>query len=76
MTRQLITAITREGQPFYDEPVYVEISKAKPLALAIAQACPGGQRIKPTIEQLSHHERVRLHWMRPDTDGGLVMRKT
>lgn len=74
------TVIAKEGQPYIDEPVYVEISKAKPLALAInralmrQKAATRGPHIAPEIKDLSHYNRVQLRWLRPDGKGGLVPR--
>jgi len=56
--------ITRAGQPYFDEPVYVEVSKANPLAHAIAHIA--GRQIPGVIRDLSHHERTRLRWVKPN----------
>jgi hypothetical protein len=63
-----------EGQAYFDAPVYVEVSRAKPIALAInAMRSPDDTSpvILPYIETLSHYERTRLRWMKPDGRGGL-----
>jgi hypothetical protein len=70
--RELVTEVLFVGQPYKDEPVYAEVSRAKPLALSIAHAC--GRRISPRIEELTHYNRVQLRWMKPDGRGGLVPR--
>ncbi len=84
MNRQqqsLRTQIDNDRQRFVDEPVYAEISKAKPLAVAISQGLTSidratgrhiGTNIAPSIFDVSHYERVQLRWMRPDGKGGLV----
>ena len=59
--------ITREGQRYFDEPVYVEVSKANPLAHAIAHIA--GRQIPGVIRDLSHHERTRLRWVKPNLRG-------
>lgn len=79
-----VLEITRHGQPFVDEPVYVTVSKARPVSLAVNRAlaslrpqdstAPQGPRIEPVIQHLSHYDRVRLKWMRPDGNGGFVPR--
>jgi hypothetical protein len=70
--KPLLTSIEREGQPYVDEPVMVEVSKVVPLSLEVARIC--GRKIRPVIDTLSHYNHVRLHWMRPDGRGGLVPR--
>lgn len=63
------------GQPYVDEPVFVEVSKARPLAFEIHYlpwTVPSGHPLKHRIETLSHYERVRLRWMVPDGEGGVV----
>jgi hypothetical protein len=72
--KTLKTSIDHDGQPFYDEPVYREVSRANPLALALSRALPGCRKVQEVIQELSHHERVWLRWMRPDGKGGLVPR--
>lgn len=67
-----------EGQRYVDEPVYVEVSRAKTLALAINECLPrhrGVPTVQPRIETISHFERVQLRWLTPDGKGGLVQRK-
>lgn len=81
--QQLTPFITSPAQRFFDEPVYVEISAAKPLALAVNQAAQQiavqqwrkpsrGPVILPVITDIDHYERVQLRWMKPDGKGGLV----
>lgn len=65
-------AIASERQPYLDEPVYVEVSKAKPLAREVAAIF--GRKVLAQIEELSHYNRVQLRWMTPDGRGGLVPR--
>lgn len=74
--RNLKTSI-KDGQRYYDEPVYDELC-AKPLAFSIHTAFPpvrGMPRLLPRIRILSHYNRVRLRWMRPDGQGGLAPRR-
>lgn len=65
--KPLKTEITAKGQPYFDEPVYVEVSKANPLAHAIAHIV--GRQIPGVIRDLSHHERTRLRWVKPNRRG-------
>jgi hypothetical protein len=92
--------LTREGQQFYDAPIYRTISK--PAAFTVA--CCSAFRFWPSsepyiigltheemiehvkaspdysspvpqpIDELSHHVRTRLQWMKPGPDGKLVPR--
>lgn len=73
--KNLKTSIT-DGQRYYDEPVYDEL-RANPLALAVNAAfspVQGVPRVASRIRILSHYNRVRLRWMKPDGRGGLVPR--
>ena len=67
----LVTKITREGQPFYDEAVYATPKPASPVEASIAAMF---KRQLPQPMQIGH-ERVRLQWMKPDGKGGLVPKK-
>jgi fructose-1,6-bisphosphatase len=40
INKPLKPAITDDGQAYVDEPVYIEVSKAKPLALEVNAALP------------------------------------
>jgi hypothetical protein len=74
INKPLRTAVLSDGQPYVDEPVYVEISKAKPLASEIAAMF--GRAVSAQIKELSHYHHVRLRWMKPDGRGGLIPRET
>lgn len=65
--KPLKTEITAKGQPYFDEPVMVEVSKAKPLAHAIAHIA--GRNIPGVIHALSHYEHTRLRWVKPNRRG-------
>jgi hypothetical protein len=74
-THELKTTIESTGQRYLDEPVHMEISLAKPVALAVNMAyakVPRGPRIQAVIRGISHYNRVPLRWMKPDGKGGLV----
>jgi len=62
------TEITHEGQSYFDEPKYVMPKSIAPLEKAIADMA---ERDLPA-PILTHYERVRLRWMKPDGKGGLV----
>jgi hypothetical protein len=79
MTKHLKTEISRIGQPYVDDPVFEVVSKANTLALSIGAGLQAnfktpGVPMQPSIEQQTGHERVRLRWMKPDGQGGLVPR--
>lgn len=79
MTSALKTAISSDRQRYVDEPVYVEVSKAKPLALELSGLpwrLRGGPPICAAIQRLSHHERTLIRWMIPDGRGGLKPKYT
>ena len=65
MTKRLVsdlhTEITRHGQRFYDKPVYKLVSKAKPMALAIAAVA--GSELSD-IFGITHYERTPLKWVK------------
>ena len=71
MTR-LRTRVAHEGQKFVDEPIEGEVSTARPMASAVAQALGGAatRRITTTVG----HERVWFRWMKGDGKGGLIPR--
>lgn len=72
---KLRTTIEHEGQRYVDDPVYLEVSRADPLALAVNDAfaaVPGAPKVRGHIEEFSHHGRVRLRWIKPD---GLAPKK-
>lgn len=66
-----VTAITREGQKFFDEPVFIEHTVRTAIADAVTRI---SRRRLPRIETLDHYERVPLRWMKPDGKGGIVPR--
>lgn len=59
MNDSLVTTITREGQPFVDDPIVIHQS---PIAQAVAHAFD--QTLPPPITV--GYERVRLRWVNPD----------
>lgn len=65
----MTTAITHDGQRYFDDPVF-----AKPLAnimeRSVSAALDKNYRPKPPI--VLRHERVALRWMRPGPDGKLI----
>lgn len=61
-----------EGQDYFDEPVYVLISKVNQLAQGIGYVF--GKRYKDLFV-LDRYKRVYLRWMMPGKDGALVPRK-
>jgi hypothetical protein len=70
INRPLRTSITQTGQAYVDEAVYVEVSKAKPLAYAISAAL-NERPIPALIQDLSHYEHIRLRWTRPQGQGAI-----
>lgn len=60
--KPLLTTIEREGQPYVDDPVFSEVSEAKPLSIEIGALF--GRRIE-SIEELSHYNHIRLRWVKP-----------
>ena len=69
MNKPLLTTI-QDGQPYVDEPVYLEPKPETLLQAAIREVFkrPAARRL------LSHYERVKLRWMKPGPDGKLVPR--
>ena len=76
------TAIS-EGQRYFDQPVFVEVSKARTSALAVnalfqrpcvvrGRRVPPNPAIVPVIEQIDHYERTPLRWVTPNGNGGFV----
>ena len=67
----LRVGIKHVGQRYVDEPKYLTVEpKGKPLQNAVARVF--GSPPKQPIRILTHHERVRLRWMKPDGHGGLM----
>ena len=67
--------ITKPGQAYFDDPVYVlpKEEKTDPMKLAVQLACGGAlPEVKKPV--LVGHERIPLRWMKPDGKGGLVPR--
>jgi hypothetical protein len=60
----------RDGQKYYDEPVYLHPKPATPIELSLAHAF--GRKLPESL--LAGHERVKLRWMKPGPDGKLVPR--
>jgi hypothetical protein len=58
-------AITHQGQEFYDEPVKVWPT---PIASSVQKALGA----RPSLPVTVGYERVKLRWMKPDGQGGLV----
>lgn len=69
---KLRTSVDHDGQAFIDEPVYRTVSRPLPAAEAIAGAfgVPGPSK----IETVTHHERIRLRWMKPVRKNGEFVR--
>ena len=68
--KPLRTAIRKDGQPYFDEPIYVRPKRISLIEKSVAYAFkrPLPQPIKVG------HERIELRWMKPDGKGGLVRR--
>lgn len=64
INRPLKTVIAHVGQSYVDEPVFVEVSKVKPLDQAVAAAM--SRHIAP-LHELSHYNHTRLRWVKPGT---------
>lgn len=60
--KALVTTIKREGQPFVDEPIYVDPKPVSYLRRAIAAAFGSEVPMRPVI---IGYERVRLNWIKP-----------
>ena len=61
----------KDGQPYVDEPVYNTLNPKK-LRKAIQQAMR--VHISQPIKILIAYNHVKLRWMEPDGNGGLVPR--
>lgn len=72
----VINKITKEGQQFYDRPIYNTMRPraefVTPIARSVARAFKS--QLPKVIVDLVGHERERLRWMKPDGKGGLVPR--
>ena len=69
MNKPLLTTI-KDGQPYVDEPVYLEPKRESKLQTSIREIFE-----RPAAPQLlSHYDRVKLRWMKPGPDGKLVPR--
>lgn len=68
--KPLLTTIRRDGQPYVDDPVFVMVSLAKPLAVEIGAIF--GRRIE-SINELSHYNHILLRWVKP---GDLARKET
>ncbi len=66
----LIPQIEKDGQPYWDKPIYLQV---KPKELTASVAAAFGRRIS-IIEVLQRYEHTKLRWMKPDGKGGLVQR--
>ena len=69
MTAPLRTTIS-DGQPYVDEPVYIEPIRETFLEAAIREIF----KRRPLPRLLTHYDRVKLRWMKPGPDGKLVPR--
>ena len=56
------TTIEREGQRYFDEPVYSE-TNARPLASEIARIL--GREVPKSVRNLDHYRRIPLRWVSP-----------
>lgn len=68
----LKTTITKEGQPYVDEPVFV--SPKPELDTTIAQVVRAIFGRPPLRRILLGYQRTRLRWVKPDGKGGVVAR--
>ena len=73
MINQIKTTL-RDGQKFVDDPVYVypRYDLCTPLTESVAAIF--GTQGTLSRPLLTHYERTRLRWMRPDGNGGLIPR--
>lgn len=67
--------LERDGQPFYDDPIYAELKKENfsEIRLSVSAAFNGGHPELPK-RLLLRYQRINLRWMTPDGKGGLVPR--
>ena len=74
--KPLRTAITHEGQPYVDEPVYVSPKPVSQLAFSVSAAFNDGQPSADLNKKrlLVGYQMTRLKWMKPDGKGGLKPR--
>lgn len=68
---RILPTVTKEGQPYVDQPIYAKPKDKSALTDAVAEAF--GVRDGPRQIQISS-ERVRLRWMKPGPNGKLVPR--
>jgi hypothetical protein len=67
--------LTKDGQSYYDEPVYaIPKRETRDLIRDAVESAFGGPGYRPRKPIVVGHERVRLRWMKPDGKGGLVPR--
>ena len=69
MNKPLLTTV-KDGQPYVDEPVYIDPKQETILEAAIRDIF----KRRPARRLLSHYDRVKLRWMKPGPDGKLVPR--
>lgn len=68
MKNRIRTVIAKEGQSYLDRPVVAEPKRISPAAAAVQDAFNA-----PVSKPLMlGYERVRLNWMRPNSNGDLV----
>lgn len=72
----IITKITRVGQPYIDEPIYITHEPKKDLVSPLARSLAEIYRYKlqDPVKELVGYQMVRLNWKRPDKNGNLVPR--
>jgi hypothetical protein len=74
MTTPIQTAIVREGQRYYHEPIYQTMKPVAELVTPLANSIAAmfGRRTPALIHEVIGHECIRLRWMKPDGKGGLA----
>ena len=77
--RVVETGITKEGQEYYDRPIYIRnkpnMLDVPPTPAAAAVASIFGRELgKVTVRIPNKVRHTRLRWMKPDGKGGLVPR--
>lgn len=66
-------SIERDGQSYIDEPIYAQ-PKDRTLVSLLVEAAFNRGEVRLQRPVLLHHERVRLHWLKPDGKGGLIQK--
>ena len=66
-----IHPLIKDGQPFMDEPIMVYAKRVSIITQAV-HSIYGHGRLPQAIT--IGHNRVKLRWMKPDSQGGLIPR--